>query len=485
MKNKIFALAMIFCSFAFAQDFDDWGSFSDDTDGFGGGSSPSITFSGEGELQGRMYLDKPKYESQKDSDYDSVSDFPVTATPSAKLGINFSGTNVDADIQLKFDENAIKDYPQDVINELTVRGYFGKLKLEAGKMKVIWGKGDKLHVLDNFNADDYTDFIVPEYIDRRLSTPMFRAIYSFEKNDLRLEGIWTPYMEKDRFATDGIWTPDAYTKLKNSVTEIVSKWAAGGTAGLMKAAQFDQNDLYPDTQKLKYTQAGLRLTGTFGSFDWGASYYYGHYKQPSADLSATILSGKTTMPSLEYDWKQTFGLEAATVLGRFNLRGELAYNLTDDVAGDNPWVHNNSIAWLAGFDVDIPVNNININIQEIGTYIFKGDKIDDAEGFYNYGVMKSALKSCDVDYDKTGYTNNKLVVNITDSWMNDKIAPEVTALWGIERGDLVVQPKIAYKPNGNLTLTLSGMYIHCKDEDSEFYEWKDNSFINVGVNCKF
>lgn len=116
----------------------------------------------------------------------------------------------------------------------------------------------------------------------------------------------------------------------------------------MAAAQFDQNDLYPDTQKLKYTQAGLRLTGTFGSFDWGASYYYGHYKQPSADLSATILSGKTTMPSLEYDWKQTFGLEAATVLGRFNLRGELAYNLTDDVAGDNPWVHNNSIAWLAG-----------------------------------------------------------------------------------------------------------------------------------------
>ena len=132
------------------------------------------------------------------------------------------------------------------------------------------------------------------------------------------------------------------------------------------------------------------------------------------------------------------------MLGRFNLRGELAYNLTDDVAGDNPWVHNNSIAWLAGFDVDIPVNNININIQEIGTYIFKGDKIDDAEGFSNYGVMKSALKSCDVDYDKTGYTNNKLVVNITDSWMNDKIAPEVTALWGIERGDLVVQPKIAY-----------------------------------------
>lgn len=485
MKSKIFALAMIFCSVTFAQDFDDWGSFSDGTDDFGGSSATSITFSGEGELQSRMYLDKPEYEGQKESDYDSISDFPVTASPSAKLGISFSASNVDADIQLKFDESAIKDYPQDVINELTVRGYFGKLKLEAGKMKVIWGKGDKLHVLDNFNSDDYTDFIVPEYIDRRLSTPMFRAIYSFEKNDLRLEGIWTPYMEKDRFVENGIWTPAAYTELKNSAAKIVSSWISAGGSGIMKAAQFDQDSLYPDTQKLKYTQAGLRLTGTIGSLDWGASYYYGHYKQPSADMSATIMSNGAELPSLEYDWKQTFGLEAATVLGRFNLRGELAYNLTDDVAGDNPWVHNNNIAWLAGFDFDIPVNNININIQETGAYILKGDKIDDAEGFSDYGAKKSALKAYDVDYDKTGYTNNKLVVNISDSWMNDKIAPEVTALWGIERGDLVVQPKIAYKPNGNLTLTLSGMYIHCKDKDSEFYEWKDNSFINAGISCKF
>ena len=60
MKNKIFALAMIFCSFAFAQDFDDWGSFSDDTDGFGGGSSPSITISGEGEHHNKKYHHKTK-----------------------------------------------------------------------------------------------------------------------------------------------------------------------------------------------------------------------------------------------------------------------------------------------------------------------------------------------------------------------------------------------------------------------------------------
>ncbi len=491
MKNKILAIFMIPLGFAFAQDFDDWGDFSDDSsDSSFASSSPSIEFSGEVELQARMYLDEPEYAGKTKDDYDSFSDSPVYATPSAKIGMNYSATNVDAELKLKFDKDIIEDYPQDVIDELTIRGYFGKLKLEAGKMKVIWGKGDKLHVLDNFNADDYTDFIIPDYIDRRLSVPMLRSIYSFEKNDLRLEGIWTPYMEADRFATSGIWTPDTYTNLKTSVENVLANQLGSSIANsdastLMSIAQFDEDSLYPDTKKLKYSQAGVRLTGTFGSLDWGASYYYGHYKQVSANLENYIANSGSALPELDYDWKQTFGLECATVLGRFNLRSELAYNLTDDVAGDNPWVHNNSIAWLAGFDFDIPISNININVQETGTYILQSEKIDDAKGFKEYGDMKSALRTYDVDYDNAGYTNNKLVLDITDSWMNDKITPEVLVLWGIERGDLVVQPKISYKPNGNLTLKLSGMIIKCKDEDSEFYEWRDNSFVNIGINCKF
>jgi hypothetical protein len=476
-KFSIFAFS-IFASSVFADDFDDWGSFgSDDGGDFSGGfsSSSSIDFSGEGELQSRLYLD---------TDADKAQDFPVEASAFAKLGANYSGSNVDAEIVLKFEKDLIENYPQDVIDEFTLRGYFGNFKLEAGKMKVVWGKGDKLHVLDNFNADDYRFFIVPDYIDRRISTPMFRAIYS-TASSLRFEGIWAPYTDTTRFATSGIWTPESYTTLKNLVTGVVTSWAANENGGLIKAAQFDSDDIYPDTKKLKYGQAGLRVTGTAGSLDWGASYYYGRYKEPSVNLSSYI-ANQSALPVLDYDWKQTFGLEAATVLWRFNLRGEAAYNLTADTKGDDPWVHNNSVAWLFGFDIDIPVSNININVQETGTYILQNSKVDDGEGFSALGkIYQSALKKYDVDYDEAGYTNNKLVVNISDSLLNDKIVPEVLLLWGIERGDLVVKPKISYKPNGNLTLFLSGFYIHCKNEDSEFYGWRNNSFVNAGVNCKF
>jgi len=69
--------------------------------------------------------------------------------------------------------------------------------------------------------------------------------------------------------------------------------------------------------------------------------------------------------------------------------------------------------------------------------------------------------------------------------MNDKLAPEVTVMYGIERGDLVVMPKLTYKPDQNLTFTASGMIINCANEDSEFYGWRKNSFVSLKAKYQF
>ena len=190
-------------------------------------------------------------------------------------------------------------------------------------------------------------------------------------------------------------------------------------------------------------------------------------------LDAYLANGEVSEEDkfLAYDKKQTFGLEASSVIWHFNVRGEFAYNLTNDTDGTDPWVHNNSIAWLGGFDIDLPFWNANINVQETGSLILHGDECDEF--------------AADVDYNSKGYTNNKLVCNITTSFLNDKLAPEVTVMYGIERGDLVVMPKLAYKPDQNLTLTASGMIINCADKDSEFYGWKNNSFASIGVKYQF
>lgn len=522
-KYTALAAVLAFSAAAsFAQDFDDFGDFGDTSTSSAGGASSSVKISGEVKMDSRAYFDTKA--DKKGINCDKAEDMELAAFPAAKLNFAYSGATVDAEVKLKFDKKTVTEYKWDMVDEAVIRGFFmdNALTVEGGKMRALWGKGDRLHVIDNFNADDYTDFIVPLYSDRRIAVPMLKATYAFPVNNLALEAVFTPTMEADRFGS-GRWTPGKMASLQSVIKDAVgsnlgiylSKKDAtavaylADTSDILKKSAYqnatadylnyltyansllaDPSSIYPDTNSLKYSQAGLRLTGTFGSVDFGASYYYGHYKQPSVNLEKYITSAYINasnpsstfvLPELAYDQKQTFGLEAATIFWKLNLRGEVCYNLTEDTKGDNPWVKNNSVQWLAGFDIDLPVNNINVNIQETGTYILNNDKI---AGIY---------KAYDVDYDSNDcYTNNRLVVNITDSWQNGKIEPEVTFLWGIERGDFIVMPKLNFKPNQDITFTLSGLFMFAKDSDSEFADWSgeedgflNNSFVNVGISCKF
>lgn len=564
---------------------DDWDDYSEETE------EPTVTVSGKVEMNARAYVDQ---RDAKDDRLD-VDEWKTDVFPSGKVNVNYSGLSSDVSMTLKFDKNSLANgYYWDILDEFTARAYVGNAQFEAGKMRVVWGKGDKIHVLDNFNANDYTDYIVPDYIDRRISEPMLRAVYS-TNNNVKFEAIYTPMMTVDRLGT-GVWEPkaaaalqgnvktlamaayaetvngaekarifaaetaalkalmdagntEASTEMTKRVTDyiknqnldaITAKIMGGASAtdafnavvgevygekihelvtnkglppatatSLVLASEYsdyvqttlsnavtaqnlaltnlsglsnDSSFLYPDTMQLKYGQAGARMTFTVGGADLGVSYYYGHLKQPSFNAEkftkamATYLATGNMAESdkfLAYDRVQIFGLEGAGILfGRLNSRFEAAYNMTDDIAGDDPAVHNNSIGWVAGFDIDLPIHNINFNVQENGKYILGGDDIK--------------KKPYDVDADANDcFTNNKLIVDITDTWNHEKIKLDLKGIWGIERGDLIVMPTLTFVIKDDFNLNLSGMYIWCKDSDSEFDGWERNSFAQIGVKYQF
>ncbi len=489
--NKIILItsALLLGAVAYAEDFDSFGDFGDfGDDSSSAGLSSKLEVNGSAEVELRAYVDT----SNKDNK-DGADKIDVKALPNANLDLKYNGNKSDMDLNLRIDEDTIKNHPIDVIDEAVLRGRLGEyFTLEAGKMKLVWGKGDKLHVLDNFNSDNYADFIIPDYLDRRISTPMVRGVVSLPFANLNIEGVYTPLLPVDRFATSGRWTPAQVTKLTASVTSLAktsleSAMASGLPANQLMLYLANANNLssnpdilYPDLWTLKYGQFGGRATWTIGQVDMGISYYNGWYKQPSLNalkvksfLAAYLADGKAleSRKFLAYDKKQTFGLEASTIIWHFNVRGEFAYNLTDDIDGTNLWVHNNSIAWLAGFDIDLPFWNANLNVQETGTYILNGDKCN--------------ITSYDVDYSANGYTNNKIVCNLTASFLNDKIKPDITVMYGIENKDLVLMPKLDFKADQNLTFTASGMYIWCGDNNSEFKAWEKNSFVSLAAAYQF
>lgn len=481
----------------------------------------------------------------------------------ANLSFDYSGKNTEMSASLVFDAGTIKDNPEDIVDELIVRGYFGNWVVEAGKMKIVWGKGDKLHVLDNFNANNYSDFIFPDYIDRRLSEIMFRVAYNVPNaSNIRIEGVFTPSMTADRFATSGPLVPYTMTKLTNGVKTMVmnnltsslnavastqeqialAEAAAPGSGAIYRSALLlnqmeflesltaanelnsNPDSLYPDTDSLKYAQAGARITGTLSSFDWGFSYYYGHLKQPSVNqkkyadtiafatpaITSAVVDGlmadgpagnipltkegieeyKTAVaqkyllqngtyldiPEINYDKVQIFGFEFAKVLWKFNTRGEIAYNLTEDHTGSNPWIKNNSISWLGGFDIDLPIHNLNVNFQETGSVTLKRNKITNNKKYIFNEATNDFLKvdysTYDVDYKSNHkYYSNKLVLNVSDTFLYEKLKTECTTIYVFPTDEWCVQPKITYNVIDGMNFVLSGGYIYSNNENGEFYNF--------------
>lgn len=473
-KIFLFSLVALFSmAQIFAQDWDDdWSGDSDSVSNSGeesaGGFWDKFKISGDASLGGRIYFDG-----------ESAEETEARAIPELEIGLDYEGSSTNFTARINLSERTLLHNQIDILDEFRADLFLGDFVLSAGKMKVVWGKGDKLHVLDNFNANDYTDFLIPDYLDRRAGEYMFRVQYN-APSVFRLEGIWTPVMRGEIYAESGRWVPNKVNKLTNQIMTLVGGRPLNGmnVSNLLEMMKI-QDEMYPNTNRLEYGQFGLYGNFSIGAVDLGVSYYNGHYKQVSANMLSTIMAvqgvpGYDGMPTLEYDKLQVFGLDAQTAAGPFTLRAELAYNLTNDTAGDDPWVHNNSISYLAGFDVGIPLHNLNLNVQGTGNFVLKKDKI-----------TESPFKLYDADYDPTGcYSNNKIVVQLKDTFYYEKVEAVVKAIYGFERCDLVLMPEVSYKIRDGWKAKLSGLFIHNfgDDEDSEFAGWLDNSFIQLSVS---
>lgn len=500
MKTAAFAMALAALTVgAYAQDE----TFTQD------GAAPSLAIHGTAKTTARAMLTDDAIDA---IGHGGAYDDAVIPGASIKLDLDWQGTDTEFTGSLLADPEKIDEHPLDLIDELTLRKYAGNFVIEAGKMKLVWGRGDKLHVTDLFNANDYGDFIFPEYVDRRIAEPMAHVAWNGPAG-IRVEGAWTPCMTADRVPTDGYWAPASANALTALGTQYVTGLASNAfgtaygttytktltallTAGVPAASATVQaqaaasgaavmaaqnvKDSYgsvdaflPNVRTLDYGQYGLRVTGSAGGVDLGAQYYLGHFKTPSWNVAMGLdASGKPAITSfdLDYDRLQAFSVDAAATLMALNLRMECAYYLTDDMDGDDPAVKNNSVQWVAGFDVDIPVHNLNLNAQTIGSYVLGNDGIK-AEN--------------DVDWvPGKNWSNDKITVDLSDTFDHEKVKAEMIALWGIERKDIVLQPRLSWRIGEGMSLIATGGCAF-SDDDGEFSSYDGNRFAELSAKYEF
>jgi hypothetical protein len=323
------------------------------------------------------------------------------------------------------------------IDEGYVTAYFGKIDIEAGLRKLTWGKADNLGPLDVVNPLNYSDFSdLSDMMNLKIARPLVHASLRLGQFS-KLEGVFVPNFEPVRFAETGRWAPAQF-----AVLSLLPQ-------------------IKPDTTTLDYAQAGLRFTTTIASVvDIGFQYYYGRLTTPVVTMTA----GPTA--TFAYNPYHQIGADWAQVLFGFNLRAELAANLTEDLDGNDGAVYNPSLAWSLGFDRDL-FAGINLNLQCNETI----------------RLLDGELNSpADIEAD-SDITSTQITAAFSKKFLRDELEVKAAAIWEIESGACLIMPSLVWTKD-DVAVELSGG-IFAGSDDGLFGQFHDNSFIKVAVKYTF
>jgi len=408
------------------------------------------------------------------------SDGDIEENLRGELDINYPGTSHEFKILMNYQVGAAD---QIEFSEVYYKYFADNYHLLVGKNRTIWGTGDQVHVVDNLNGEDLSDFINPDYLDRQIGEEMIKIDRYFRDGKADLQFVYTPDFTPDRFADDpksplGNWIINpfaSYFRLDNiaassglSQTEIINK----------------VEDSFKDEEQ----QFGLRFTDSRSGIDYGLSYYRGYLREPSYDRrvlvsesgepkdlpavnNAAAVDSLLEELNLHYDEVDILGFEMATVLGTINSRFELAYFRTDDTDGTDPLTRNNKIGWVIGGDRDLPISNLNLNIQFTGETVLDTDNI------------KSNPQ--DLQYNSDGdYTTNRAIVSLEDSYQNEKIIPQLTWVYNLNDNDYTLEAEVDYELQQDLILKFSHKIFE-GDKNTTFGQFEENDFTSMALEYSF
>ncbi|GHV07621.1 hypothetical protein FACS189485_18220 [Spirochaetia bacterium] len=453
------------------------------------------------------------------TDLDKLKAADLSDLFTAALNFKASGSNADAVINLNLTPNFVEPEKILSIDEAYIRAFYGAFNIEGGLRKLTWGKADTLGPLDVINPLDYTDLSnISDPQSIKIARPLIRASYGFGSFS-KIEGVFVPWFEGAKFSQDGRWAPAQVTKMTRDIENKITSDMTARTGAMPPAyapllatipnpvegiPAIDQSEVLPKTFGLEYAQGGLRFTTTFGPVDFGVQYYSGFNPRPAirlnqagydalqtaiqnyyADYLGALAVSGTPDPAAQaaveaalnpanlldaaYNRYHQIGLDYAQVLWGFNVRAELAANITTDLAGDDGLIYNPSLAWSFGFDRDIPVTGINVNLQ-----------VNESIRLLNNKVGTDSLFDIEAG---TNTTSTRLTASLSRSFFRNELELRATAIWGMEDKDCYIIPAVTWN-KGDVTLEVSAG-IFAGNRDGELGQYRDNAFIKTVLSYSF
>lgn len=317
---------------------------------------------------------------------------------------------------------------------------WGPLDLRVGKQIVAWGRADRINPTDNLSPRDFT-LLVPDDDDQRLGTPAAKATWHLPW--LSVTGFWLPKFEPH---TIPIQRVAGVTVRERIPDQTVGQWA-------------------------------IKLEQTGKAVDWSLSYFDGFDPVPDFAIDRVTLTSLDLI--LKHNRIRVIGADAATTLGRFGLRGEAAFTVTEDPRGSKPDVKNPFFFMVLGGDRTF-LEHLNVNLQYLFRYVVHHvSPVDVADPVRRGVAQEQAIVANELDRVQHGAS-----LRVGNKWLNETLEAEVGAILTFTRLDFAVRPKLTYALTDRWKAVI-GVDIFRGDRRSFFGRLRDNSTGYAEVRWSF
>ena len=300
------------------------------------------------------------------------------------------------DDDLRVDKN-----PQARLLEGYGNFYFGSVDVRVGKQNIPWGRADALNPTDNLTPKDFTLLSARDEEERR--TGSYASKVNFYQGNYTLSAIWIPIFNPTTIPIAPV-PGVTFTEIKRNNGD----WTDQGFA--------------------------FKLDQTGGAVDWSLSYYYGLDVMPvGVPLSPNLVQ-------LIHTRTHVFGADFAKTIGRYGVRGELAYQHTQNPDGSNPFIKKPNIYWVLGGDRDL-TEDLNLNIQ-----IYQRWVLSYRNPFSNPDPVarQAAVLDATFNYQLDRFTEG-ISGRLKSTWLNKTLEGEILGQWNtFNRGDFFLRPSLAY-----------------------------------------
>jgi hypothetical protein len=275
----------------------------------------------------------------------------------------------------------------------------GKFDLRAGRQVIVWGRADKVNPTDAWSTRDLA-LLAPNDDDQRLGVATLQATWN--AGSYRAIALWQPEWRHPVLPTPPL--PPGVSLQNVAPADPAQQW-------------------------------GMKLDHSGEGLDWSVSYSHSIDRTP--DL--TVLSAKPQglLLGLVYRTVAVVGADAAVPVGKFGLRGEVAYTRTEEHATD-PLSQKRNVFAVLGCERTFG-GVLNINAQ----YLYRRTFDFVPPSFISNPSTRLLAEQVDLLSNQLAPDMHGASFRINYKAWNETLESEVAAVRWFKKGDSAISPKVA------------------------------------------